>query len=802
MIGSSNLSAVLGAAPDATADIPTLSSFIRAACGTGLALLLIAPGTKIPVDMRTSQQKSKDDTAAQAQAKIDGRGDWRKARSLAGSHLATTDASTVIKYVKRYRDTFGADAAVNFAAEVGRSGLVVVDADTADQVSAFLTDAGVHTDDGKPMDLPPTVSTPGSVDDDGTWAHSDGGHFYFTLDPGEELPGTGAWTAPGGYVAMYRNRYILIPPSVRPEGRYRLTGREYPAPDWLREEITATGRAREHTPHDPDSPFDNAGSDDLAAAVDQWAETITWSDILAPMGWTLTARPDRCGCDIWTAPGDHSSPKSATTHDTGCDLGRYTVDNAPMHIWTDHPGDEFEAWIKETGSATLSKLQALSVAEYGSDVGTAAAELGLIKSVDDLAVDMGVSKANMSDALSATPTAPEDVAVPPTPGEDSDASAGDTDTELVDTDNVLRTETNGVPRIAPFDHWRTTAAPEWSIEGILEHGATAMLIGPPGAGKSAVALDMACALVSGQHWQGRKTIRQKVLYLPGEGLHGAVQRVLAWEQAHGKNVGEDLLLGDSIIQLGASSKAWEVLGAYIIRHRVGLIIFDTFARMALDVEENSATDVGKAVTRFDQLRRWTKAGVMIVHHTSKSSTSARGSSALWGAVESQVLVTPGTWDSSAVEGKPIDVHIQKQKNGPETDEPIPVLMKQMHDSVVITGPSGDVGDPLAGVAEAPMVIPEPMVETAVRVREYLDRFPTQGLTRTDLFKYLRPDEHTLTRRDPDLHWRRSVTEAVDLALRYTLIQTLSGTASGSRFIPGPASAEDARQRAAKEAMSD
>src|SRR5699024_790034 len=118
--------------------------------------------------------------------------------------------------------------------------------------------------------------------------------------------------------------------------------------------------------------------------------------------------------------------------------------------------------------------------------------------------------------------------------------------------------------------------------------------------------DMACALVTGQRWQGRKTIRQRVLYLPGEGMSGAVQRILAWEQAHGQNVGRDLLLGDSIIQLGASREAWEELAAYIIRHRVGLIIFDTFARMSLDIEENSATDVGKAVTRFDRLRTWTK----------------------------------------------------------------------------------------------------------------------------------------------------------------------------------------------------
>ena len=47
--------------------------------------------------------------------------------------------------------------------------------------------------------------------------------------------------------------------------------------------------------------------------------------------------------------------------------------------------------------------------------------------------------------------------------------------------------------------------------------------------------------------------------------------------------------------------------------------------MASGVDENSATEVGLAVKRFDRLRQLTNAGVLVVHHTAKHNpTAARG----------------------------------------------------------------------------------------------------------------------------------------------------------------------------------
>lgn len=917
MLGATPIAAVLGAAPSASADLATLKAFAKSAASVGLAVLLIEPGSKIPVDMRSAVQRRKDDEAAQDEAKAAGRADWSKARSKAGSHLATTDATHLGRYLTQYRKRYATpevpDVAVNFAVEVGRSRLVVVDADTADQVAAFLSDAGIE------QPIAPTVQTPGAQNAAGEWVHADGGHFYFTIPEGVELPERGTWTAPGGYVVMWRDRYVLIPPSVRPEGAYQLTGREYPLPDWLLHKITEASAIRAARKSEP-----REGDEDMATAIDAWAEATEWGDILSPGGWTLTARADNCGCAVWTAPGDHHSPKSATTHDTGCTLDRYTVENAPMHVWTDDPGPEFAAWIAEHQTKTITKLQALAIVEYSGNVGAAAGDLGLIPEADlgfgadearelsaGVTADAGVDAGNLDRPIElpeadARVGVPESDWNPPMPGEPTPAPtpaptpsaegswtalpilarpegagavcgechgkgrtpclpsfpdaegtygcdgcgrtgylppAGDgaTDqaepeadtaeplgfdyaaedaaedvpddtnaasTAAVEDDDILRHDSPGVPIIAPFNHWRDMPAPEFAIDGILEHQGLSCVIGPPGSGKSALAIDMACSLVTGTRWQGRKVIRQRVLYLPGEGLSGAVQRIKAWELGHGKDVGNDLLLGNSIIQLAADRDDWATLAGYMLRHRVGLIVFDTFARMSLGIEENSATDVGKAITRFDQLRTLTGAGIMLVHHTGKNSTAARGSSALNGAVDTELLVIEGQWDASGLldEGidnpRPLDMFVTKQKNEERPNDPIPLHLTPMHESVVITGPSAKIGDPLDTVAAAPLLIPEPLVETALRIKAHVAKFTAQGVSRAELVRDVQPDEFIAARHDADLRWKRKIAEAVDLGMRYEVLTTTTGLMTGAKYVPGETTAEAARRRYADEGMTD
>lgn len=805
--GLTPISTVLGAAPAPTADTAVLKSFARACCQAGLHLLLIEPYTKIPVDVRSPQQRRRDDGLAQDKAREEGRADWDRVKSKGGVYLATNDETIICRYItayrKRYESDYDENCPVNFAIAVGPSRLIVVDCDTREQVEAFLADAGVDAD------LPPTVRSPGQQDEGtGEWSHKDGGHFYFTVD--EPMPEySGSLTAPGGYAVLWANRYVLIPPSIRPEGAYQLVGQDYPAPDWLREKVGVSATARLTARNTPQSA-------ELRSAVDQWAAGIEWEDLLAGAGWSLTARRDNCGCDIWTAPGDHASPKSATAHDTGCTLDRYTAQNAPLHIWTDNPGPELEAWMAAHGSKTLSRLQVAAALEYGGNVGDAMRALGVVP--DDSGVlgfsaeqdgDLGTSKANLSQDIEP----PSRMEAPP--GGDADpfviagSEARAAEEESEEDEPETEPPIQGVPDIRPFAAWRDLPPPEFIIDGLIEHRGFSAMVGAPGIGKSGVVLDMAAAIATGRRWMGRTTMRQRVLYLPGEGLNGAVQRLLAWESAHDDDLGEDLYLGDSIIQAAASKEAWGVVVQRIVDLSIGFIIIDTFARATVGLEENSATEVGRAIQKFDQVRRLTHTGLMVVHHSNKAG-GTRGSSALNGALDTELTITDEDWwdygppeaPNQPPPGRVMTMVVSKQKNAPQPEGGIPLLAVNHGNSFVVTGPSGIVDDPLDAVTAPRVVIPETVVSIAIRAQEFVSRFPTQGATRGEIAYGIVADESTARRKDAKTAWRMRVNEAVDLAMRYGMVQTLTGTPSGARYIPDLTTPDQARQRWASENMGD
>lgn len=809
MLGSTPITAVLGSGVDNT-DHEAVRHFIRAAADAGLSLLFIKPGTKMPFDGRTVRKRQADDRAAQQAAQDAGRGDYAKIKSASGLALATSNKDVLERYLKRYIEVFGDNCAVNLAVEVGGSRLVVVDADTRAQVQKFF-------EVGKaPVEFPPTVVTPGAQNADGTWAHSDGGHFYFTIPDGVTLPknvGALTWGGEDGFAVLWDRRYVLIPPSTRPEGAYELVGREYDIPDFLIHAINEHSSAK--VTRTQENAFDSDG--DLASEIDQWASGVTWASILEPMDWTLAARPDNCGCEVWTAPGEHSSPKSATAHDSGCVLGRYTETNAPLHIWTDHPGEPFDSYIAKAKTSTMSKLQAVAWSEYEGDVGKTMDVLGLAPSLTSIEKETGTSKSNLDDPdansdagldiVMPTPTAPQPAA---------DEPFGLTDEDQPNPD-VFECGINGVPIIAPFSHWRDMTPPEYVVEGLIEHGGLSAVIGPPGVGKSTVALDMACHIATGKSWQGRRVLKTRVLYLPGEGLAGAVQRIKAWGYEHDTDDGlldDGLRLGNSIIQLQATPEAWGKLIEYITRQQIGLVIFDTFARMALGMEENSATEVGKAVVRFDRVRQLTNAGVLIVHHTAKHNPSmARGSSALNGALDSEILVSEAQWnfdDLGLVDGngrvpsgKPIQLSTTKQKNAEQLENPIPLLMRSCAEfnAPFITAPNGET-DPMLGDIVLASPVDEPVFETAIRVAIYADDFIEQGVTRSDIVSGVRPDAYTAHRKDASKAWRQKVNLAVDLGLRYGLIETASGQRLGTRYLRGSTSVEQARVNHAAEVIGD
>lgn len=841
ILGSTPLTAVLGSGVDSR-NHTAVREYLRSCADLGLHVLFIKPNAKEPFDPRTPRQRNAADRVVQKQGEEEGRRGWAKLRSPAGLALATDDFKTLDKYLKQYIATFGDDVAVNLAIEVGGSGLIAVDCDTTEQRLRFIEETGAD------QELPPTVSSPGTMRE-GKWIHYDGGHYLFTVPEGWKRPeNVGAFTWPGddGFAVLWDRRYILIPPSIRPEGIYEVVGRDYECPPWLITEIENRASSRWTRTETTAAQFATGSDEDLRTAIDEWAEQTSWESILEPFGWVRLARTDGCGCEIWTAPGEHANPKSATTHDPGCSLGRYTETNAPMHIWSDHDIEPFGEYVAASGSNTLSKLQAVAYATYEGDIGKALDGL-------EIAADPVTLSRHEIDAEAGGHDPTEDLQIPEQPfdiegstngkeeaaqessspfamPEEGDDEDGDTfPGEDAPSSDIFDTGERDLPVIAPFSHWRDMPPPQYIIEGLVEHTATTCIIGAPGAGKSCVAIDMACSIATGRLWQGKKTMRTKVLYLPGEGLSGTVQRIKAWALIHGvpdAALDDGLRLGDDVLRVTASKESWVKFSEYVIREKIGLIIFDTFARTATGIEENSATDVGRAIFRFDKVRQLTGAGVMLVHHTAKGSPmSGRGSSALNAALESELLVTaydpperaahhPGQAETVNLDlpesglptgARAIQIVTTKQKNAPLLEKPIPLTLVQCEEysAPYVASETGSV-DPMAGIgiAEAARPIEEPAVETAVRIRSFLEQRPEQGATRNEIEHGVFPDAYTVSRRDATRYWKLKVGMAIDTGLRLALLATASGQKLGARYTPGPVTPDAARAANAAQVMAD
>jgi hypothetical protein len=355
------LTELFGRIPAADAVPGELEAWMADAAAANLHLLFIAPGDKTPVDMRTATHQREDNRRVQEEARQAGKSGWDRVTAKSGAYTATTDIDRLFAHTERYRATFPGQP-VNLGIAVGPSGLLAVDVDTADQAKAFRARMA------EAEDYTPTVTTPGKCNADGTWAHKDGGHYYYVIPDGVEAPGVRK-LGDAGDIKSGPGTYLVIPPSVRAEGPYTVTGPVRCFPDALASLVAGLGRDRAPgVPQGERSP--------LGVTVDQWAAAVEWDELLAPKGWTPANTANTCGCPNWTAPGDHASPKSATAHGEGCSLWEGDPRNFPLHIWTDNPGPDIEAWLSTNGDKkTLSKFQFVTIEWFGGNQGDAMSAL-------------------------------------------------------------------------------------------------------------------------------------------------------------------------------------------------------------------------------------------------------------------------------------------------------------------------------------------------------------------------------------------------------------------------------------------
>ena len=172
---------------------------------------------------------------------------------------------------------------------------------------------------------------------------------------------------------------------------------------------------------------------------------------------------------------------------------------------------------------------------------------------------------------------------------------------------------------------------------------------------------------------GKPTTKGPVVLLAGEGLQGIKSRTRAWFDHHDIDEATSQLMvtkgtfaAQDDTQMGCYIRSVEeVLKTHQVSQSPSLIIVDTYSRYAASLDENSASETAGMIAQLGRLQSRFGATVLVVHHVSKATGDARGSSAFVGALGWQYgLVRNGdeTTSSSPIDLRDLRVKLKLTKS--------------------------------------------------------------------------------------------------------------------------------------------
>ncbi|MEV0151557.1 MULTISPECIES: AAA family ATPase [unclassified Nonomuraea] len=779
MMGAPDLfKSALGDLPEG--DISTNALAAKALVRAGLAVVICRPGTKKPACTLDARAEKKADLDAQAQAQAAGNRYWHKVRHNCGKKHLITDVKDLTK--ARIKKLLESGANVGVMAGAGDTRLMVVDLDTAAQRMAFV--ATWERETGEDFTEPMTTASPGvrNVGPDGTeeWIHKDGGHYWLTLPDGVEIPpGVGVYEGEGGWKVYVRDSFALVPPSVRPEGPYRLTGSTLEAPQWLlnrleAQAVEASERRERALERIKDGPQD----------IDDWAAVTPWSELLEAAGWHDPQAHDTCGCPIWTRPGNPAHIKSATAHEAGCSRYDTSLGYGPIHAWSDE--------VRWNGAQTVNKLTFLACEKHGGDLVAAMRSVGIeprgaeLPPLDpfETPADAGpkdreeVTPPMGDQTPSAAPSTSHEITGDRTPAELETAiyrladrmSALDLRTRRAWPDTLEELTARELERLRAREaakalYERENSRPEDLegylidgdeldelppasplIPGVLNRESYAILSGRDGSMKTFVALDWALSLATGTPWNNKPVYpmpdRPRVLFLVGEGQAGFQKRVKAWKLAHGVTSLEGKFTAlFRRVNFFRDQPSVEWLVQTVTEGGYGLVVLDHL-RLISGGADGNGSDMGVVVDNVKSLVDATLGGsVLLISHTDKADNDTRGysgieddSDTVWHAKR-----TGDEEDAGGMAG--VRLKNTKQKDGEEHPD------LELEPETVELGTHPDTGLPITSLVLKPADPFAPIAPAgAERVLELvLQDFSAIGASQADIRDALKLPKATCNR---------------------------------------------------------
>jgi hypothetical protein len=174
---------------------------------------------------------------------------------------------------------------------------------------------------------------------------------------------------------------------------------------------------------------------------------------------------------------------------------------------------------------------------------------------------------------------------------------------------------------------------DWIVEGLLPSGGFSLMVAKPKVGKSTLARQLALAVIRGEPFLGRQTIKGAVLYIALEEKRGEVRKHFRLMGAVGtKELG---------VYVGSTPEgAYEWLKKEIELKKPLLVIVDTLFRFTRVADLNDYAKVNAALDPLLTLARTYSAHLMALHHARKSAgdgaDTTLGSTAIFGTVDTLI----------------------------------------------------------------------------------------------------------------------------------------------------------------------
>lgn len=177
--------------------------------------------------------------------------------------------------------------------------------------------------------------------------------------------------------------------------------------------------------------------------------------------------------------------------------------------------------------------------------------------------------------------------------------------------------------------------PAYLIDQVLADRAITWIVGPPGSGKTILAVEFSHRVTAGLWWLDHQVEQGPVLYVLAEDPSGFKARSRAWRVANNVHDHQltELVVYPTAVNLFDPGQDYAELLAWCRRRRPRLVVFDTQARCSVGADENSSQDMGIVIDHLEQVRTATGGAIAVVHHTPRSGTNPRGSTALEGAAD-------------------------------------------------------------------------------------------------------------------------------------------------------------------------